>query len=80
MQNARDIETLAKVSSLSMEYNESVRICRKWKTKNCNAAIDIVLFLEKYARMKAVEETEVVESPRRRTLKIIKCLRHSEQV
>ena len=67
-QHERDIETLSKVDSLCAEYNESVRhlasrsmkICRKWTSTNCESAIDIVPFLEKYAKIKAVEEEQVV--------------------
>lgn len=53
-----------KVKSLGVEYDKSVKqdalnsmeICKKWTCTKCETAIDIVPFLEKYAKMKAVKE------------------------
>jgi hypothetical protein len=67
-QKARDIANISEVNSLCAEYNKSLRpqasksmqICRKWTCTNCESAIDIVPFLEKYAKIKAVEENQVV--------------------
>ena len=37
-----------------------MQVCSKWTNTNCESAVDIVPFLEKYAKIKAVEENQVV--------------------
>ena len=63
-----ELNDLVKEKSLCVEYNKSVmqpalktlEICRKWTCTECQTAIDIVPFLERYAKIKAVEEKQVV--------------------
>ena len=63
-----EINNFVKEKSLCVEYNKNVKqpalktleICRKWSCTECQTANDIVPFLERYAKIKAVEEKQVV--------------------
>lgn len=72
-------ECAAKVNSICEEYNQTVRpiakkshkICKDWTNTSCQSASEILPFLEKYVKIKALQEGQkmTVPSPSRKDLR-----------